>query len=181
MYSYLIKYQISKFKSKSNNILGWVCLFISISIYSLLRFNNIDDTINLIVWEMLGGKELVNSKLGFSKYFTSDYIVCFLVYIMFIGSYQLRFLFKSILQNISGIIRFFSKYTFSLYLFHFPLLYFYSFFYEENHVILLLTVLSVFVIGYYTEQKKNLYKGFIYKYINIVFNTFGNDIKKADL
>ena len=110
---------------------------------------------------------------GYSKYFIHDYSTA-----IFLGLFILSFkyadiaLIKKFLIKHERSIRYFASTTFTLYLFHFPLLLFYGAILNHNpnstqDIILLgvITFVTCLLIAEYTERKKYIFK----KYIAIVY------------
>jgi peptidoglycan/LPS O-acetylase OafA/YrhL len=101
-------------------------------------------------------------QLAFSKYFLANYLLALIVAANFIGFRGVAHRFATPLRRSEKVIRWLSGYTFSLYIFHQPLLQFYSavfngdpsnkLFYTE---VIVATLLSVVVGGRLTEHKRH--------------------------
>lgn len=121
-------------------------------------------------WDIL--KEQIGSEahkqLAFSRNVLSDYLLAILVATHFVAIRTLAPLFLTKLKVFSRPIRYFSAFTFAIYLFHQPILLFYKsiFSYEKitpggYSLILLCTLISIWVLGHYTELKRPVYKRII--------------------
>ena len=103
------------------------------------------------------------------KYFKnilSDYLIATLV---FINILVYKYIYIKINFSIlTKVIKYFASISFSLYLFHYPLLYFYAGLLETNIsvslyktiLLIILIVLSVSILAYISEYQKNRYKKF---------------------
>ena len=119
---------------------------------------------------------------GYSKYFLHDYSTAIIIG-LFIASFKyadISPINKLLIKN-ESFIRYFASTTFTLYLFHLPLLLFYGAVlkHDPNNVqdIVLLwfiTFITCLFIAQYTERKKHIFKkyiSFIYEKISLKFST----------
>jgi peptidoglycan/LPS O-acetylase OafA/YrhL len=104
-----------------------------------------------------------------AELFAADYVLCVFVCVNIFSAYNLAKYVRDCNQRIEFSIRTLSAHTFSLYLFHMPMLYFISaiFPYELNPVLNLIfawicTPVLIFILSNYTENKKENYKTFFY-------------------
>lgn len=104
----------------------------------------------------------VNNFFGWSNHFLSNYLVGFLVAAHFLGIAAIASTIDKVLLPLGTPIRAAAAYTFSIYLFHFPLLRFFAAttLTVENAslrraIILVGTVGSICVLGYITEKRRS--------------------------
>lgn len=137
------------------------------------------DEINQCIYSLLG--EDIKSKLGFSGAFITDYITCFFVGLHILSMKYVHFIsFNKILYGGEKIIRFFANSSFSIYLFHFPLLLFFGAVLNHNPesisdivILFSVTLVSCLALAEVTEKKKYIYK----KYITNIWNAIQNRIQ----
>lgn len=137
---------------------GYFTLFASCATYIFIRFLNFDDVLYGFTSSIFG-EDYLNSRLGFSKRFVPDFVIAILFVYMFYGFYMLREDVEIPLSKFRPIITFLSSYTFSLYLFHMPLLVFLSKLSNSTSVVVIGTFIVSMVLGHYSEVRK----GFISK------------------
>lgn len=109
--------------------------------------------------------EALWTQLVFSKYFLSDYLLAVLIAMNFAGFRAIAHRFSGVFAVSGNTIRFFAGFTFSLYLFHQPLILFFAalidgdpqrpWFYVET---MALVLLAVFLLGSVTEKQKRFYR-----------------------
>jgi peptidoglycan/LPS O-acetylase OafA/YrhL len=103
--------------------------------------------------------------LAFSRYFISDYILALLVAAHFVAIRVLAAELFGWLNHAKRPIRYFSSFTFAIYLFHQPLLLLFEALLVTGDAALLdygvvmsCTLLSIWAIGHFTERKRPFYK-----------------------
>jgi peptidoglycan/LPS O-acetylase OafA/YrhL len=137
-------------------IFGYVILFLAIFFYFWIRLAKFDNVLFLYSADLFGGEVKAGNFLAFSKRFLPDYVIAVSFILILYGVYMIREDVSWIVDGLSKYIKFASKYTFSLYLYHFPILLLLSKMYVNSSVfVLLVSLLIVFVIGYYTELQKS--------------------------
>lgn len=104
------------------------------------------------------GEDLVMGDLKYSKFFLSGYCVGLLVAINFIGFNALADSLREPLMKIERPVRFLAGFTFSLYLYHYPLLHFFRTLTDNSPAITGMSLLLIFVLGTFTEKKKDFFK-----------------------
>lgn len=137
----------------------------------------ITEQANLVLYGFLGFPENLN--LAASRYFVFDYIFGIIFGLNLITSKSLidAFKFNVDKTTVAKLIRYLANRTFSIYLFHFPLIGFFNAVLPHGidervrwFSIAVLTIISVFTLSRYTEQKKHLYS----KWLRTLFNKFSN-------
>jgi len=153
--------------------LAWVCLIFSLGGgYWYVHVN-----MGQWGWDYL--KDLLGDdlhlQLSFSRQFISDYYLAVVLSLHFIGLRILLAQVKDLPMRLETTIRYLAGATFSIYLFHQPLLWFYSAVFstvEEGIprylIVVPLTLLSIYLLSIFTEQKKNLWKGWIEQLLVLV-------------
>ncbi len=109
------------------------------------------------------------SLFEWSNKFISDYFVGLLISLNFIGFIAISERVGAILAFFQRPIRYLASFTFILYLVHYPLLHFFAALTYDSvkqstqpYLLLVLTLVSVWVIGQFTEKKKHFYKNLFY-------------------
>jgi peptidoglycan/LPS O-acetylase OafA/YrhL len=121
-------------------------------------------------WDFLRtllGDEL-HLQLSFSRQFISDYYLGAMLSLHFIGLRVLLARLNNVPRWLEATIRYLAGATFSIYLFHQPLLWFYSAVFStvedeilRYQIIVPLTLVTIYILSIFTEQKKDVWKGLI--------------------
>lgn len=142
----------------------------SVIAYCTIKYFGGLDVINGMVNTALGG--FPEAKLRYSQYFVGDYVTATLVLINIWSALYCDF---KLPASAGKAIRLAASFTFSLYLFHMPLLYFYSVVLGTapaslaDFLLLLTTVLlTVIVLGMFTERRKHFARQLIMRSANAV-------------
>ena len=114
------------------------------------------------------GKEIVMDSLHYSKFFLNGYVVGLLVAANFIGVNGLRDVFAGVCAVLERPVRAAAGLTFSIYLFHYPLLHLFRAITASSVLICALTLAAIALLGTYTEQRKSAYKDF-FSTLSLVF------------
>ncbi len=139
---------------------GSFAAFITLNV---LRFANY--TLDLsVAWF---GHDLVMEQLHYSKFFLSGYLVGLLVAANFIGVNGIADSIGRVLKPLKSPIQFAAGLTFSIYLFHYPLLHMFRAMTKSSVLLCCLSLLTIVVLGVYTEQRKHLYKRFFFNLITL--------------
>lgn len=132
---------------------GSFAAFITLNV---LRFANY--TLDLsVTWF---GHHLIMEQLHYSKFFISAYVVGLLVAANFIGVNGVSASIGRVLEPLATPIQFAAGLTFSIYLFHYPLLHMFRAMTASSIVLCCSSLLTIVVLGVYTERRKYLYKRF---------------------
>jgi len=152
-------YFINKSRPVSEPI-GWILAVGTITLYALFQRYNWPDRLQSLAVTTLGGT-LVNDDLKKSAYFLSRYVAGLLIALHFIGIASVLHRFERTLDFIENAIRHIAGYTFSIYLFHYPLLYFFSavankFVYPplRSLFFMIATCAAIWILGMVTERNK---------------------------
>lgn len=139
--------------------LGAALFFGSVAAYLLYQWSGLSRTL----WAgVLGFREELG--LGMAGAFLSDYIVALLIVANFIGFRILERRWAPVFAVLEKPIRFLASYTFSLYLFHFPLLIFTTSFLPDGSYLLLPIVLAAIVgLGSITERRKDVVRKLLWR------------------
>lgn len=143
-----------------NAVLARFLFFGSIALYLLLKLSHTFDTVDALVNGALGG--IPKQYLRYSQSFVCDYVIAILVVV---NIYSVRYCNFRMLAGTLRPVTFAASFTFSLYLFHYPLIEFYSALFHTNPAslmdygqLLAAVLVSVFLLGLVTERKKGLLK-----------------------
>jgi len=148
-------------------------LFVLSIVGIIFFFNpNVQSIINTATYHFIGD-HFYQLLLEPAERFAADYVLCVFVCLNIFSAYNLAKYVVDCNQKIEFSIRTLSAHTFSLYLFHMPMLFFISaiFPYELNPVLNLIfawivTPALIFILSNYTENKKGNYKTFFYSILN---------------
>jgi len=153
----------SQFFSIINERVGWL-LFIG-SIIGIIIFHYYGIEAIAKGWLRLQVGEYIYEQLAYSRSFLSDYLLGVMVFMNFAGFRAISHRFRALLNPPAKAIRVVASYTFILYLAHQPLIWFFAtaidgdpnglVFYTQ---VMLCVVISVYLLGQITEQRKGFYK-----------------------
>ena len=139
---------------------GWLLFLGSFVLYGLFRAAGLRDTLLHLTHELLG-KRFVEGELVWSNEFISAYLIGALVAANFIGVHALSAQLAPVLSRGEGVIRDWAGYTFSIYLFHYPILQFLAAVLPirpseawSGVMLFVLTMALCRVLGDYTEKRK---------------------------
>lgn len=119
--------------------------------------------VSKVGWNLLEGwlGETLHKELSYSRYVLSDYLLALLISAHFVSVNVLASTALVWLNSYAKLIRYTSSFTFAIYLFHQPLLLFFSALIGEGEVnfrdyslILCCTLFSIWALGLYTERKR---------------------------
>jgi peptidoglycan/LPS O-acetylase OafA/YrhL len=152
---------------------GWL-LFVG-SLILLWQFHELELETNLTLWlKSQIGAEL-HRELTFSRYFLSDYILAPIILMNFAGFRAIAHRFGRVALLAEKPIRFFAGYTFSLYLFHQPLILFFAALFDGDPAgyafytqVMIGVFVTVFVLGRFTEKKKYVFRGLVERIFDAV-------------
>ena len=151
-----------------NVLLGSLLLLVSMSIYFYIRANNLDDhTFKYVVTILFSSADEANTYLQWSKRFVSDYYITILFMLAMSSLFMLRKIYSKFLMVHEIKIRWLASFSFSIYLFHYPILKFLSHININNYIIMIISLLTAMFLGGYTEHKKHLFRNVINKLGNI--------------
>lgn len=170
-------YNFHKNKELNQNIAR--VLFLASPLLFLYCFTFYNE-INQILYSILGVD--IQDKLGFSAGFVTDYMTGFFVGMHILSMKYINFpILNKALWGGEKMIRFFTNSSFSLYLFHFPLLLFFGALFNHNPnslvdvvVLFSVTLISCLALAQVTEHKKYWYK----KHIVLVWGKVEKRIQK---
>jgi len=138
---------------------GWACVVASVLLFALFEQFRLTDVLSqqLQVWI---GAEL-HKQLTFSKFFMGDYLLGGIVMLNFIGMRRIAHRLKTPLITAEKPIHGLSDYTFSIYIYHMPLLLFWAavingspYGYGFYAAVLGATILSIWLLGSVTEKRR---------------------------
>ncbi|MDO8450887.1 MAG: acyltransferase [Rhodoferax sp.] len=147
----------------------WIGSFVAYALYQSLGLPG------YLLWRTVQwlGKPFVIDQLVWSKDFFGNYVVGLLVAANFVGFWRICGTFGPLLQRFQRPIQFLAGFTFSVYLFHMPLLHFFGALIQHDAAsptsqtfILLSTLVGVLLLGLVTEQKKSVAR----RWITVIFH-----------
>lgn len=152
---------------------AWLCLILSLAGgYWYVHLN-----LGQLGWDYL--KQLMGPdlhlQLSFSRQFITDYYLGAMLALHFVG---LRVLLADVNEfpaRLASAIRYLAGATFSIYLFHQPLLWFYSAVFSSVEegiprymVVVPFTLVSAFVLSSFTEKKKDVWKKWLEQLVGLI-------------
>ncbi len=157
------------FKSTFTNLILWFATaFIIFYLLTIGGKSIVTEQANDILYRVIGFNESLN--LAASRYFVFDYIFGIAFGLNLIVSKSLidSLNFDLDKTKVAQLVRYLANRTFSIYLFHFPLIGFFNAVISHDiseqfrwFVIVILTIVSIFTLSKYTEQKKHVYSKWI--------------------
>lgn len=130
--------------------------------YLFMRWSNLDDQIFNSYSQWFGGANHLNYLLGFGKRFLVDYLIALLMLAMLCGVFSIANARKEFSPKIVLLVQQAAGGSFSMYLFHMPLLTFISIYSRSSVFTLTLTLVLCDVFSRWTERKKSLYMRALY-------------------
>ena len=109
--------------SQASLLVSTFCFVFPILAYLIMYFTGSFNALTRATGGQVGSE--MHRWLGWSRQFAADYVVGCLVAMQFIGAHGVRNRWPSVLNRIEVPVRWFAAHTFSLYLAHFPSMYFY--------------------------------------------------------
>ncbi len=149
------------YKLTASRPIGWLLIICSILCYFWIRYSNFDDTLFHISAKLLGGEANINEMLRFGKRFAPDYVIAILFVLFFSGIFIIRDSFERGILLCSGVIKLLSSFTFSLYLYHFPILYFLSTLIGSSFLKISICLILIGLIGCFSERKKHKWQSIL--------------------
>lgn len=139
--------------------LGWALLAASVGCFVALEQAQVSDRLASVLQAHIGAHWW--RELNFSRWFLGDYLLGLVVFVNFTAMRRVAFRFAPLLHAIERPVRIGAAYTFSIYILHQPLLYFFSALIGlpqagllKFWVVLPCVALTVFIIGHQTERKR---------------------------
>lgn len=173
------------FVNKKNPVaepVGWVLVIGTIVVYALFRVY--DWPVCIKAWQdAVFGSAFNQHNLNRSTCFLNRYVTGIMIALHFIGIFSISHRLRNILSAVEVPVIYMSGYTFSIYLFHYPALYFFSAISSkfispplQIPFFLISTVMVAWMLGTVTERKKSDLKNYIFFwYVKMVF--IGNNIQ----
>lgn len=150
-------------------IWGSVLFFGSIALYVAFRAYGMRDALLDWSYELLG-RAFVRNELVWSDEFLSGYFIGALVACNFVGFHALSGRVAPFIARGEAVIRDWAGYTFSIYLFHYPVLQFLAALFPLDPkspaaivFLFVATLLTCRGLGYYTEKRKDVARALILK------------------
>lgn len=159
--TWILGYYLYKYRNRicNNYIVGAIFVLTSMLMYLYLRYLNLDDSIVIISNNYIfGNDEVANNTLSYSKRFVSDYIISILFVALLVGLFMLNNVYSNLLNRNANIIRKAASTTFSIYLYHYPLLVFFDNIFRSSEIVILACLVSTICLARVTENKKYLLK-----------------------
>jgi len=182
----VLVYRVSRTRTPKQ-VLGWLLVIGSVGSYLLYLEFDVRRHLDELTFHWLGWFEYVASRLGvvlpkhplgWSQHFLSNYMVGILVAAHFLGIASVSQSIGGALLRLEVPVKYAASYTFSMYLFHFPLLYFFAALTVNLKnamlriaIVISGTALAIWLIGGVTEKQKSslkrllgkMYSGFVSK------------------
>lgn len=149
-----------------SELTGWVLFLLPFFAYYWIKVTDLDHNLLTMTKELMGA-DFVQYQMWHSDEFVISYIYGILIAMNFIGIHAISGRVERPLTLFEHPIRFWAGLTFSMYLFHYPLLQFFNtvtmYGFEKDdpvrHVLLLIIILAMIVLlGSVTEKKKHVFR-----------------------
>jgi peptidoglycan/LPS O-acetylase OafA/YrhL len=154
----------------------WILFLASVPLYGLFQHYEMTAYASRLLLDWVGPQW--HRQFVFSREFTTDYLLALIIAANFIGFRGIAEQFGWILLKIERPIRWLAGFTFSLYILHQPLLLFYAAVFNGNPgtplfymAVLASTLVTVGVIGTFTEQKRHLMRRWIHNRLTALTQT----------
>jgi peptidoglycan/LPS O-acetylase OafA/YrhL len=163
--------------------LAWLCLAISLA--GGYWYVHVD--IGQWGWDYLKGLlgEELHLQLSFSRQFISDYYLGVMLSLHFIGMRVLLGRLNAVPKQLESTIRYLAGATFSIYLFHQPLLWFFTAVFStvegglpRYQIVVPVTLVTIYILSIFTEQKKEVWKGLIERLL-LLMTQVGSRFRQA--
>jgi len=125
-----------------NSRLAWAILILAPATYLSMHYTSIEGNISAYLKALFS---INASKLEYSQGFITDYFWGAIIVLVFMAFFAVQDAFTKILLQYERPIRACAKYTFSIYVFHYPLLYFFAVFLDHDPNSILQGVVLIFV------------------------------------
>jgi hypothetical protein len=139
---------------------GWLLFLASWPLYGLFQHYEMTEFGGALLKQWVGEKW--HRDLTFSKFFVTDYLLALIIAMNFVGYRVIAHQFSWPLSRCEKVIRWLAGNTFSLYVFHQPLLLFFAAVFNGDPngklfylQVIAATLTSVVAIGTFTEQKRH--------------------------
>lgn len=153
----------NKFLNSISEIWGWFAFLISFIIFFIFDHYNVADHFNDLTKSAIGPDWY--KRLTFSKFFIGDYFLASIIFINFLGFRAISHRFSNVFIFFASSISSMAKHTFTLYLFHQPLILVFAalisgnpksnYFYFQT---MTCVGISIYFLAKISENKKHLYK-----------------------
>jgi peptidoglycan/LPS O-acetylase OafA/YrhL len=142
-----------------NETTGWL-LAVS-SCVLLIAFEHYDVTSGLFDWLKSQIGSDLHRNLTFSRWFLSDYLLAGIVFMNFVGMRRVAFRVAGLFHALEKPIRLLAGFTFSIYILHQPLIYFFTALinlptsgYQRYAAVMTCVAISIWLIGSVTEMRR---------------------------
>ena len=149
---------------KMSEASGWLLFTGSLVLMSLFLHFELEENLRQWLRDTIGIER--TKLLVSSQFFLSHYLLAIIVVMNFLGMRAIAHRFGWLLLRAERPIRFTANYTFTLYLFHLPLIWFFAALFQDEltgmayyYAIMASVLVAVWLIGHITEDGKEAYRG----------------------
>ena len=146
--------------------MGWTCVIASIVLFAAFEHYRITEIVSGHLKTALGAHW--SAQLNFSKWFLTDYLLAGIVFLNFVGMRRVAFRLAPLLHAGERPIRAAAAYTFSIYILHQPLIYFFAAVIDlppaghlKYFAVMASVAVAVVLIGHQTERKRFGLRGWL--------------------
>jgi len=139
--------------------LAWICLLASGLLFAAFEHFQVSEAVAEQMKAVLGPRWF--RELTFSRWFLTDYLLAGIVFLNFVGMRRVIFRFAPLFHAIERPVRAAAAYTFSIYILHQPLIFFFAALFDRPPTgylkylaVMSGVVLSIVLIGHLTERKR---------------------------
>lgn len=138
---------------------GWVCVTASVILLMAFEYFHVMEVLTDWLKTAIGSHW--HRELTFSKWFLSDYLLAGIVFLNFVGMRRVIFRIKYAFYLVEKPVRVVASFTFSIYILHQPLIYFFAALidlppsgYQRYVAVMACVAVSIWLIGSLTEHKR---------------------------
>lgn len=152
---------------------AWLCVGASIALFYAFEQSRIADSVSAQLKTLIGAH--LHRELAFSKWFLTDYLLTLIVGLNFIGMRGIARRYERLALMLEKPIRALAAYTFSIYLLHQPLIYFWAALidlpatgYTRYSAVMFGVFATIWLIGSLTERRRFALRQFLFAVIGRV-------------
>lgn len=147
---------------------GWALFLGSVVLFCLFQSLQLTEYFSQVFRGWVG--DHWHKQFTFSKFFLGDYLLAAIIFMNFVGFRRIAPRFRGLFVRIGPAVRVLSGYTFSIYIFHQPLLQFFAALIDGDPAagygfylqVLTCVALAIWVLGSITEQRRHLLRAWLY-------------------
>ena len=139
--------------------LGWLCVTGSVALFVAFDLSHLEDTVTEQLKLLIGAHW--HRELAFSRWFLTDYLLAGIVFLNFLGMQRVVFRVAGLALWVARPVRAAAAFTFSIYILHQPLIYFFAALidlpptgYLRYAAVMACVLATIIVVGSLTERRR---------------------------